>query len=162
MNSKLFIPTFALLVAGATAFGTSPVFAQDLSDSTHSKLVQRIAEKFNLQQQDVQAVFDEVKNEREVKRLASLEERLSKAVADGKLSETQKQSILTKYKELMDKRKAEWERLRQLSPEERRAEMEKARTELETWAKENNIDLKYLLTFKVGRHHGGMKWKDKH
>lgn len=59
------------------------------------------------------------------------EEHLNQLVKDGKLTAAQKQLIIAKHKAL-------------------KAEMEAKRTELEIWAKANNIPMEYL---KMG-HHG--------
>jgi type I site-specific restriction-modification system R (restriction) subunit len=91
----------------------------------------------------VQSVFDDVRSEHHQKMLTNLEERLTQAVKDGKINDTQKQAILKKFSEMNDKR-YDFEKYKDMTQEERRSEMEKKRTEMEAWAKENGLTLETL------------------
>jgi hypothetical protein len=62
-----------------------------------SDIVQRLAQKFGLQETEVQAVFDEVHQERHQKMKQDMENRLNQAVQEGKITESQKQAILDKF-----------------------------------------------------------------
>lgn len=140
----------SLLVAGAvTTIGTAGLVGSQAvlaaSDSTGStSLVDKIAQKFNLNKADVQAVFDENRAEHEADRQAKVETKLNQAVTDGKLTAEQKDKILAKRKELQDARQADMDAMKDKTPEERRAVHEAKRTELEQWAKDNNIPTEYL------------------
>jgi Tfp pilus assembly protein PilV len=128
-------------------------------ESPMSSLVGKLADKFNLNEQEVQAVFDEHKDDMHKEHRATFEERLSEAVADGKLTEDQKAKILAKLDELQSQREANHESFKDMSSEERREAMEKRREELETWAEENDIPEDYL-PFAFGKGHGpGMKFR---
>ena len=72
-----------------------------------------------------------------------------------KITEEQKQLILQKREEMHDAREAKRESNASLTPEERKSQMEAKKTELEKWAKENGIDMQYLML--GGRGHGGFK-----
>ena len=78
---------------------------------------------------------------------AKQEERLSQLVTDGKITEDLKALILNKYKEIQAERESNKDSFRNLTPEERKAQMEEKKTELEAWANENGIDIKYLMHF---------------
>ena len=73
-----------------------------------------------------------------------LKQRLDKAVSDGKLTGAQEQLILDKVKELEAKRQQDLQNWKNLTPEQRKSAMQEQKTDLENWAKQNNIDLKYL------------------
>ena len=123
MNKKLIVVAItALTVAGAILATSTQVSAQN----SVSSLVQKIADKFGLKKEDVQAVFDQAKTDRMAQRQTMFEDELTQLVKDGKISENQKQLIINKRKELMTNRKTK-------------------RSELQDWAKQNNIDLKYLM-----------------
>lgn len=150
MNKKLIAPIVAIIVGGTTLAGAQYVSAQEILDP-HVTIVQRLAQRFGLQENDVQAVFNEVHQEREAEMKAALEERLAQAVTDGKITEAQKQAILDKIAEEHQSRQFFKVDLRNMTQEERQAEMEKHRSEmqqrhqeLETWATEQGIDLETL------------------
>ncbi len=145
MNKKLLLPAVTLLVVGASIFGVHGVLAAD-TDNPESTLVQKIATKFNLNQDEVQKVFDEEHAVREAEMQTKNEDRLSQLVTDGKITEAQKTLILNKQKELKANR-PDKDSFKNLTPEERKSQMEAKKTELENWAKENGIDIKYLFGF---------------
>ncbi len=89
-------------------------------------LIQKLAEKFNLNQDEVKAVFDEERQSRETERETERSERLQQAVDDGDITAEQKAAIEAKQKEL-------------------KAAMDTERQALESWAIDNDIDAKYLM-----------------
>jgi len=145
MKKKIILPLLALAVVGAGLFAVKNVSADEANTGPMSSLVAKIADKFGLNKDEVQAVFDEDRTEREADRQKSYEEKLSQLVVDGKLTEDQKNLIIAKNKELEDARKSNMESMKSLSDAERKSLMEKERLELETWAKDNGIDIKYLM-----------------
>ena len=99
MNKKVLAVVLALgVMASAGYFGARYVFADD-TNPVHQELVTRIAQKFNLKESDVQAVFDAVKDERQAQMEKEREDSLSKAVSDGVITEAQKLSLIAKLKE---------------------------------------------------------------
>ncbi len=87
-----------------------------------------IAQKFGLAENDVQSVFDEMRSEHQQEMKALFEQKLTQEVTDGKITEAQKQAILAK------------------------------RQELEVWAKDQGIDLKYLFGGHRGLRGGWKQW----
>lgn len=152
----------SLMVAGAVAtIGVAGVMGPGLaSAATNSSgpsdgLIDKIATKFNLNKNDVEAVFEEEKTEREVERQQDVGERLTELVAEGKLTEDQKSKILAKQAELKAQMEEERETLKDKTQEERRAVIEQRREDLKAWAEEHNIPTEYLR-FVMGFHvHGG-------
>ena len=149
MTKKLLVPALIFAVSGAAIFGTSLVRAQD-SDTTRGPalLIQNLTSRFGLNQDEVQEVFDTTREQERVQRQAqqqaNLETRLSEAVSAGELTEEQKQLILSKHQEMGNQNKDDsWF---DLSPEERRAQADSKRSELESWANENGIDTQYLFS----------------
>ena len=151
-----------LALVGTVLFGAVNTFAQSaVSDqNSMSSLVQKIADKFGLNKDEVQAVFDQNRQEHQAQMQTRFEDQLTQAVTDGKITEEQKQLILQKHKELQENRQSKMEEMKDMSVEERRTAMEKERQELENWAKENGIALKYLMGGFKG-HFGGFRggWK---
>lgn len=156
MKKSLLLPAIALTIVGSALFVTQ-ASAQGVNNPQQS-LVQKIAEKFNLNKDEVQAVFDEDRAEHHVQMQKRFEKRLSQLVTDGKLTEDQKTKILAKFTELEANRKADMEKMKSLTSDERKTAIEAHRNELQQWADENGIDLKSLGLF--GRHgmqeHHGM------
>lgn len=114
------------------------------SSSTGTSLVDKIASTFNLNKDEVQKVFDADRSEREAEREKQITERLQKLVDDGTITTAQKAAIETKLKELKAEREASKDSLKDLSADERKAKMDEKKTELETWSKEQGLDLTKL------------------
>ena len=88
-------------------------------------IIQKLADKFNLNIDEVKEFFEENRTER-------IQEKLTKSG----LTEEQIESLRAKKEELRE----EWGLLKDLSPEERRAKMQEIKEEMKSWAEENGID----------------------
>lgn len=166
----------SVLFAGAVGvIGLSTVGATALASSTGkgNSLVDKIAKQFNLKTEDVQKVFDQDKVDHRAKMEQKYENRLTQAVKDGKLTEDQKTKILAKHKELTARLEAQREANkdkrdefasmtdteRQKAIEVRKAAMDKLKSEISAWEKDNNIPSGYLMLGGMrqggpGGHHG--------
>lgn len=158
MNKKILLTSLAVTILSVGVLTSSQVFAQT-TDNPTSSLVQKIADKFGLHKSDVQAVFDQDKSDRKANMEKKSEERLDQAVKDGKITEEQKQLIISKQKELQTTRQTQMQSMQGKSQDEIKAAMEAnkstmeaERKSLEDWAKQNGIDMQYLMG---GFGHGG-------
>ncbi len=151
----IFVSALAISIIGAGIYGTRNVFAHD--STVQSTLVQSIAQKFNLKTEEVQAVFDQEKSKREQEMEAKYQQMLTDAVTNGELTEEKKQLILKKHQEIVTSRESEKATFDSLSEAEKRTAMKTKKTELQTWAKDNEVDLKYLAggRGRFGRHMRG-------
>jgi hypothetical protein len=143
----------ASLGAGAilTIAGMGAVSAQ--GDDSNS-IVDKLSSKFNLNKTEVQKVFDEEHATRAAEHKQKLEERLTQAVKDGKITEDQKGKILAKF----DEEKAFRDSLKDKSEDERKAAMKQHRLDMQQWAADNDIDLRMIH---FGPHGGGRPGMDK-
>lgn len=159
-NKKLLIlPAVAIAALGGISYlSQSTVFAA--TESNYPPLIQKIVEKFNLNKDEVNKLIEENKAEKEkqrqeieAKREAAVQDKLNQAVKDGKITEAQKSSILSKLAELKNTRPSiQKEDLSKLSEAERKAKFdamkadaEKRKTYFETWEKNLGVNLKDLL-----------------
>jgi hypothetical protein len=140
-------------VALASLTGAGLVSAATPSTSTDgpTSLIEKIATKFNLNKDEVKAVFEEERTAHQAERQKANEDRLSQAVTDGKITEDQKAKILAKQAELKSEREANRDSLKDKTEAERKAAREAKRTELEAWAKTNDVPTEYL---RMGGHGG--------
>jgi hypothetical protein len=165
MIKKIFFGLVIVGVLGAGLFATSRVFAQNTGNGQNymANLVQKIADKFGLNKSDVQAVFDQDRTERQADmqknreaKQAEMEAKftaqLDQDLKDGKITQAQKDLIIAKRKELETARQTEMQSLQGKTGDELKAamdakktQMQTQRTELENWAKQNNIDMKYFM-----------------
>jgi hypothetical protein len=156
MKNKFKLGIIALAIVAATGVAGVSAFAQT-ANTEYKTFVQSLAQKLGISEDKVNTAVTEIHNERHQEMLQKYEEKLSTAVKNGEITEAQKTLILEKGKQLEEDREAHKESMKDKTPEERRTEMEQKRTELEAWAKENNIDMKYLRFGFGGRgHKGGM------
>lgn len=152
-----------LIVAGvlgsvtlASLAGMGAVSAET-GTSGRESLITRIAQKFNLQESEVKAVFEEERTAREAERTKAIETELAQAVTDGKLTTEQKDKILAKRAELQAEREADFDTLKDKTAEERRTAMQTKRVELKKWATDNDIPTEYArYVFGHGGGHHGM------
>ena len=143
-------------VALAALTGLGAASAASTTADGPDGLIDKIAQKFNLKRDDVKAVFDEHKSEREAAHQQKLEELLNQAVTDKKITSDQKDKILAKLEELKTFRQS----LQDKTEDERHAAMEAKRAELEQWAKDNNIPMDYLRPFGHPGHKLGEGMRD--
>lgn len=118
----------SLLIAGAvTTLGLATTLGVGTyamgGGSQNDGLITKIAQRFNLNEADVQAVFDDYKDS---EREARISEHLQELVDEGKITAEQKTLIENKLKEVDAARDQE-------------------RKDLEAWAKEKGIELKYAM-----------------
>jgi Spy/CpxP family protein refolding chaperone len=152
LRKKFLLPVMVVTIGSAALFGASQVSAQN-SDG-RSEIVTMIAQKFNLDQSQVQQVFDQHKEQMHQKMQQKLEDRLNQLVKDGKLTETQKQAIIAKMNQ--EKSNFKPESMKDLTPEQRKEKMGQHRQEMEDWAKAQGIDLSLIKPLKMGRGMHGM------
>lgn len=119
-------------------------------EGNYPPIVQRLVERFNLDQGEVEQVFDEAREQRRAEMQNRFQERLDQAVTDGQITEEQKQAISAKKAEMQANR----EEMKDLSFEEIKELRETHRQEMEAWAEENGIDLTIMpmLIGKQGKH----------
>lgn len=111
-------------------------------------MVKMLSQKLGVDENKVKQAIDSIQSERHKEMAERLDNKLSQMVKDGKLTENQKKLILAKHKEMEKERASEMEKLKSMTPEERKSHMEKKRAELTAWAKENDIDLSLTFGFK--------------
>ncbi|MDD5076901.1 MAG: hypothetical protein PHS18_07405 [Sphaerochaetaceae bacterium] len=141
MNKKyllyVVIPVLSLASIGS-------VYANSISGQENrpiESVINTIAEKFNLDVNDVQQVFEEHRATVRTEKQKMFEEKISQAVVDEKISQEQANMIIEKKSELQ----AERQNLQNGTPEENRELAKKHMEELKQWAEENNIPIQYLM-----------------
>lgn len=117
------------------ALGVQAVFAQE--DPMYHTLVTRIADEFGLDEDQVEQVIHELREERQAVMHARWLEMLDQAVRNGKVTPEQRQALIDRHAEVFQ----EMESIRLLPFKERRAETRRVRDEFRAWADENGIDL---------------------
>ena len=137
MTKKL-LATIIILggIVSAGYFGVSAIFADD--ESPHNMIVTKLAQKFNLNESEVEAVFQSVRDERQAEMKQKRGERLNDAVNDKVITEAQKNAILTKMQEHQEARGQN-------------------REEMQNWFKEQGIDQTKLRDYLGFGGHGSRK-----
>jgi hypothetical protein len=144
---KLLLTTAAAIIIGGTFLTTSSALAQANPSDVHpmDSLVQKLAEKFGLNQSDVQAVFDESRSEMQAERQAEVTAKLDELVAAGTITSQQKQLIVDKHTQLQTERDTNRDSFRNLSADEKKAKRDAEQADLEAWAANTGIDVQYLM-----------------
>jgi hypothetical protein len=146
IKTKILIPTLGLATAiGLGTLGVRAVKADETS--SYPPFVQKLVEKFNLNEDEVKTFFEEERQEhqqameqnREEKQ-QNQEERLNQAVEDGVITEEQKEALQNKQEEM-----------RQEQEQERKQHQE----EMQAWFEEQGIDPETLAPYGGFGHHRG-------
>ena len=123
-------------MVSAGYFGAGAIFADD--ESQRNTIVTKLAQKFNLNESEVEAVFQSVRDERQVEMQQQREKRLNDAVNDRVITDAQKNAILTKMQEHQEERGQN-------------------RQEMQNWFEEQGIDQTKLRDYLGFGGHGSRK-----
>ena len=164
MKKYLLPATLGLaLVAGVVGAGIASAhgFGGGFGDGSFAA---SLAQRFNLNEGDVTSFLQEQQAARMEQMQAQMEarltERLDSAVSEGTITEQQKDLITAKHEELQTR--MEQLRDQDLSPEDRKAQMESIHEEMRAWAEANNIPTPFAGPQAggdrggFGHHEGGM------
>lgn len=133
MNTKkIMISVLAVTILGGSLVSTQGVYAAETTSNPFNSVIEAIAKKFGLKQEEVSNVVNTVRADKQKEMQKNFTARLDAAVKEGKLTEEQKKLIVAKHEELKKER-----------GEKRQGRMQD-RTELEAWAKQNDIDMSYF------------------
>ena len=150
LNRKVLIGTGSAAAVCALVVGAGAVSAS--STGKPAGLAGEIAGAFHLNQNDVQKVLDHHKDEVQAYRQEQDKTRLDQAVKDGKITADQETKILDEQKQIQ----ADMQAIKDKTGTDRRTAMQQERQKIADWAKANNIPLRYLAPFGIGRHGMGM------
>lgn len=147
MNKKVLITGLTSAVIIGSLWTATRVAAQESIDSSRpmDTLALKIANKFGLNQSEVEAVLGEARQEHQQLRQAQMSQRLEQLVTEGKITQAQKELIEAKHQEMQAARLNQQEAWKSMTRQERQAQMEQKRSELKAWAEENGIDTSYLM-----------------
>lgn len=144
IHKKALVAGAAVAAIGMMAAGSVGLASAATSNSnagSGNSIVEKLATKFNLNKDEVQAVFDEEHEARKAEMKQHQQERLAQAVEDGKLTQEQADHITQVRNEIEalvgDSRPGE------LSDETRQQIKDKMEA-LRDWAEENSIDLRHV------------------
>lgn len=134
-NKKVLIPVaiFGLMVSGGILYST----ARASNNGQNPNISQQLSEKLGVDETQVNAALDQIRQERQAERQQEISANLDKAVADGVITADQKQALEDKQTEM------------QLDREQKRAEMQQ-------WMRDNGIDHEKIREYMgAGKGFGG-------
>lgn len=134
---RIVVPLTTLLVIAVLSYGSGQILAH--GDGGGVSVAQRVAERFNLNEEEVEALFEEIREEKKQGHQAMFEAMIDEAAEAGKITEEQRRLIIDKFDELRSTEGGVQNHL-------------ETRRELETWAEANGIDLSILVPER-GHHH---------
>lgn len=149
-KAYLILPSVIVAFGAIALIGKATVFAQ--TNTNRPSFVAELAQKLGIEEGKVQTAVDEIHEEHHAEIEANFENRLTQLVTDGKITADQKQLILDKHNEIQTQ--MEDLKNQDLTPEARHTKMKEIFDDLETWAKNNNIDTQYVGFFGHGKGFG--------
>lgn len=139
-RKKIFAAAAIAIGLAAGGIGAANAASNNSPANPMSNLVNAIAQKFNLNTSDVQAVFDQQKAQMDAQMQQAFTDRINAAVTAGKLTQAQADLIIAKQTEL----KANEATFESMPPAQRQAAMKTQIDSLKVWATANNIPEAYL------------------
>jgi hypothetical protein len=133
----------ALALVATVGLGTlglhkaSSVNANDIS--SYHPWVSQLAERFNLDENEVSTFFSEQKQEKLEQMQGTKEEKLNQAVADGIITEGQKMALLERWQEMYA------QKIQRVTQQKQ---------EMQNWFEEQGIDYETLHDYLGYRQHG--------
>jgi phosphoribosylformylglycinamidine (FGAM) synthase-like enzyme len=141
ISKKLIFPALIVIAAGGIV-AIRPMITSAQTANPLSGLVQMIAQKFNLDQTQVQTVVDQYRTQQKQTVQQSMEQRqkqrLDQLVTQGKITSAQEQAIITELAAL--KTKYNPANFKSLSAADRKTQMQNEQNELKAWAQANGVD----------------------
>ncbi|MFC1710164.1 hypothetical protein ACFL0F_00695 [Patescibacteria group bacterium] len=157
MKGKITLIGLAVaLLATLGAVGVNSVSADDAT--TFPPAIQALVDRFNLNEDEVGDVLDEVRTQRHEERHAYMGERLDGLVSEGKLTQEQKDKLLSRMEEMRENHEG-W----QYEDKEERMEAARQRKEeMQSWAEAEGIDLEEVSLRSGEGFKGGFGHEGKH
>ncbi len=156
MKKKLIIGSaLATLAIGIIVPITTMSASALTSTSGTDSLIDKLVSKFGLNKSDVQKVFDEDRTTKDTEREQAQTDKLVAAVKAGKITQAQSDKITAKLAEIKADRETNHTAMESKTEAERKTAMEAKKTELDAWAKDNGIDISYLMMGDGPGHIGG-------
>lgn len=152
---KPFLIAGMLATVGTSAFTVHTVASAATPASGGDNLMDKLVSRFNLNKDEVQAVFDEDRDEREAERTQDMADKITEAVTEGTLTQEQADALNAKIAELREQRKADREQMKDLSREERQSLLKSRRNEIKQWLADNTIPEEFARLPHHGRGPGG-------
>src|SRR4030043_1625048 len=123
MSLKSLSLAVGALAVGATlgVAGLNTISAA--TNSSNSPLIENLAKKFNTTTDEVKGVFEQTREQRQEEMKKQIEENLTQAVKDGKITEDQKNTILSKMTNIQTQME----------------EAMNAREDVKNWVDDNNL-----------------------
>lgn len=110
-----------------------------------------LAERFDLDAVEVQRYFEEKKAEKSVEREEKRNQHIASLVSDGTLTQEQADALDAKWDEMKSKKDALKEQ--ELSSEEMREQFEQSRSEFNSWAESEGINIEDIKPQGFGHKH---------
>lgn len=152
MKNKAVISFIGLTMVGIALFGANKIYAQ--TSIQHQTLIDMLVSRFHLNRNDVQSVFNDFQKQRQADAQANYKARLDGLVSQGKITSAQRDLIQKEHDSLVaQKQSSDWQNL---TPRQRQDKMIQQRTDLQNWAKQNNLDPGLLYLVMGGRGFGGI------
>lgn len=147
ITKKIIIPIIAVAVGGATLLGTHQATVYAQTNNNHSGLAQMIAQKFGLDQNQVQLIVDQYKQQHKTNLQQKMQQweknRLDQLVKNGKITQAQEQAILDELAVL--KNKYNPANLKNMTPAQRKQQFQAEQADITSWAKSQGINPAYLM-----------------
>jgi len=155
LSKKILIPVFAIVVGGGSLLGVSTMVSAQSSNTPFSGLAQTIAQKFNLDQSDVQSVINSYMQQQRQTMMQNMQKRLqnklNQEVQQGEITSSQEASITSELSTL--KNQFNPGSFKSMTQQQRQQAFQTQQNDLKSWASSQGINLSYI-PFGSGTGHG--------
>jgi restriction endonuclease len=146
-----------LILGGVLTAGTL-VLAQT-TGTTYPSIIQKLADKFNLNPADVQSVFNQSREEIQANAQQNFQNVLDQMVTDQKITQDQENAIIAERTKIQNELQALKDQSTDYSfqsYQNRQTQMQAIRDEVSQWAQDNNLNPGFIMGGEggFGRHMG--------
>lgn len=111
------------------------------SDNDYPAIVEQLAEKLNLEPEEVFEAFEDIHEERKEEFEKSFGHKLDRAIEEEYITEEQKDALIAKKEEVSE----QLQQIKDLPQDEREEALKDIADDLKEWAEENDIEFKHLF-----------------
>jgi hypothetical protein len=152
IRKAIVVPALAVTILGGALLTAQQTQAFWGAKPEQGEFAKTLAQHLGVSEDNVKAALTKMRDEHQQQHVQELTTKLDALIAEGKLTQAQKQAVLTKFQQIHQQQEKEMENGG--SPgtmANRKTQRQAKKAELESWAKEQGIDLSLIMPVRFAK-----------